>query len=157
MEENKKQKKAWVIAADMGYGHQRTAYPLRDMAFGGKVINANSYQGIPEKDKNFWQETRSLYEFISRFKRIPILGDFLFSILDRFQKIMSYYPKRDLSTPTFSLKNIFYFIKKGWGNDLIQRLEKNPLPLVSTFFTPAFMAEEFKYPIRFIAPSVMRI
>ena len=45
-----KQDKAWVVAVDMGYGHQRTAYPLRDMAFGGKVLNANSYQGIPEKD-----------------------------------------------------------------------------------------------------------
>ena len=45
-----------------------------------------------------------------------------------------------------SLKNILYFIKKGWGKDLIERLEKNPLSLVSTFFTPAFMADELKYP-----------
>ncbi|MGA2417865.1 MAG: hypothetical protein ABSF55_01315 [Candidatus Staskawiczbacteria bacterium] len=144
--ETKNQKKAWVIAADMGYGHQRTAYPLRDIAFGGKVINANSYEGIPIKDKRFWQQTRSLYEFISRFKRIPVLGDFMFSILDRFQKIMSYYPERDLSTPNITLRNIFYFIKRGWGKDLIERLKKNSLPLVSTFFTPAFMAEELKYP-----------
>jgi hypothetical protein len=141
-----KYKKVWVIAADMGYGHQRTAYPLRDIAFGGKVINANSYQGIPKKDKRFWQQTRSLYEFISRFKKIPILGSFAFSILDRFQKIMTYYPRRDLSRPDFSLKNIFRFIRRGWGRDLIERLGKNPLPIVSTFFTPAFMAEEFKYP-----------
>ena len=123
-EKYKKEKKAWVIAADMGYGHQRTAYPLRDIAFSGRVINANSYDGIPLKDKNFWGKTRSLYEFISRFKRIPVLGDFLFSVLDRFQKILSYYPKRDLSMPTISLKNIFYFIKGGWGKDLIERLKK---------------------------------
>ena len=32
------------------------------------------------------------------------------------------------------------------GEDLIERFKKNPLPIVSTFFTPAFMAEEFKYP-----------
>ena len=49
-----KQNKVWVVAADMGYGHQRTAYPLRDIAFGGKVICANSYTGIPKKDKRFW-------------------------------------------------------------------------------------------------------
>ena len=55
-----KQHKAWVVAADMGYGHQRTAYPLRDIAFGGKVINANSYNGIPKKDKNFGSK-RGLY------------------------------------------------------------------------------------------------
>lgn len=138
--------KAWVIAADMGYGHQRTAYPLKDIAFGGKVINANNYGGIPAKDKRFWHQTRILYEFVSRFKRVPFLGGMIFSIMDRFQKILTYYPKRDLSRPTFSLKNIFHFIKRGWGNDLIERLKKNPMPIISTFFTPAFMAEELKYP-----------
>ena len=149
MEKDKKpssQKKAWVIAANMGYGHQRTAYPLKDMAFGGEVICANSYQGIPKKDKRFWEQTRAIYEFISRLKMIPILGNLAFSILDRFQKILTYYPKRDLSRPDFALKNVFHFIKKGWGKDLIERLRKNPLPLVSTFFTPAFMAEAVNYP-----------
>jgi hypothetical protein len=141
-----KNKKAWVIAADMGYGHQRTAYPLKDISFGSRIINANSYDGIPIKDKRFWHQTRSLYEFISRFKRIPVVGNFLFSILDRFQKILNYYPKRDLSMPNINLRNIFYFIKSGWGTDLISRLKKNPLPIVSTFFTPAFMAEESDYP-----------
>ena len=71
-------KKAWVVAVDMGYGHQRTAYPLKDIAFGGKTINANNYEGIPEKDKKLWQQSRSFYEFVSRFKRIPIIGEFLF-------------------------------------------------------------------------------
>lgn len=144
--ENTTNKKAWVVAADMGYGHQRTAYPLREIAFGGKVINANSYDEIPEKDKRVWKTTRALYEFISRFKRIPVVGEMVFSILDKFQRILSYYPKRDLSGPDLNVKSLFAFIKKGWGKDLILRFEKNPLPIISTFFTPAFMAEEFKYP-----------
>jgi hypothetical protein len=142
----KNNKKAWVVSASMGYGHQRTAYPLKDIAFGEKIIMANDYDGIPISDKNFWSRTRSLYEFISRFKRIPIIGDWVFSIMDKFQKILNYYPKRDLSHPIFSLKTIYSFIKKGWGKDLINRFKKNSLPLISTFFTPAFMAEEFKYP-----------
>jgi hypothetical protein len=146
MNTEKQTKKVWVVAADMGYGHQRTAYPLRDIAFGGKVINANSYQGIPAKDKKTWSQTRFLYELISRMKNIPILGTTSFAIMDKFQKIMTYYPKRDLSKPDFSLKNIFYFIKRGWGKDLIERLEKNPVPIISTFFTPAFMAETLNYP-----------
>ena len=90
MEEKKQSKKAWVVAADMGYGHQRTAYPLRDIAFGGKVINANSYEGIPAKDKKFWGQTRYFYELISRMKNFPILGTTAFAIMDRFQKIMMY-------------------------------------------------------------------
>ena len=42
MEQNNSvsEKKAWVVAVDMGYGHQRTAYPLRDVAFGSRVITA---------------------------------------------------------------------------------------------------------------------
>ncbi|MBI1866657.1 MAG: hypothetical protein HY005_01480 [Candidatus Staskawiczbacteria bacterium] len=140
------QRRAWVVAADMGYGHQRTAYPLRDLAFSGKVINANSYDGIPEKDRRFWHATKSLYEFISRFKRIPLIGNIIFSFLDKFQRILSYYPKRDLSRPDSNIKVIFSFIKKGWGEDLILRFKKNHLPIISTFFTPAFMAEHFQYP-----------
>ena len=146
MNAEEKTKKVWVVAADMGYGHQRTAYPLREVAFLGKVINANNYEGIPQKDKDFWVQTRTLYESISRFKKIPLLGNLMFYFMDKFQKILTYYPKRDLSRPTFSLKNIYYFIKRGWGKDLIERLKKNPLPILTTFFTPAFMAEELGYP-----------
>jgi len=145
MATKKKNMEAWVVAVDMGYGHQRTAYPLRDIAFGNKIINANSYDGIPKKDKRIWQQTRYLYELVSRLKRIPVIGDISFFILDKFQKILTYYPVRDLSKPNFSLKNIFYLIKKGWGKDLIERFKKNPLPIVTTFFTSAFMAEQSNY------------
>lgn len=140
------EKKAWVVAVDMGYGHQRTAYPLRDLAPGKKVINANNYRGIIKKDKRFWHVIRSSYEFISRIRRIPIIGLSIFLFFDSFQKIMGYYPKRDLSKSSFTGKRIFSFIKKGWGRDLIEKLKKNPLPMVVTFFTQAFMAEEFNYP-----------
>lgn len=145
-EMNSKKGVAWVVAVDMGYGHQRTAYTLRDIAPNGRVININNYKGIPQKDKRIWKSAQSFYEFVSRFKRIPIIGNLIFSILNRFQEILIYYPKRDMSSPNFSLSNIFYFIKKGWGSDLIEKLKSNPLPLITTFFTPAFMAEEFNYP-----------
>lgn len=141
---------AWVISVNMGYGHQRTAEPLRDLALEGEIINANDYSGISKKEKALWEGTRSFYEFISRFKRIPLIGNLVFSIFDYFQKILVFYPKRDLSEPNFTLKNIYSSIKKGWGKDLILRLSsgqvEKPLPLISTFFTSAFMAEYFKYP-----------
>src|SRR3989344_2036066 len=139
-------KKAWVVAVDMGYGHQRTAYPLRDIASPGKIISANHYKGIPQKDKEIWQKTRSSYEFISRFRRIPIIGLAIFLFFDSFQKILGYYPRRDLSGSNFGGRIIFRYIKKGWGKDFIEQLKRNPLPLVTTFFIPAFMAEEFNYP-----------
>jgi UDP-N-acetylglucosamine:LPS N-acetylglucosamine transferase len=79
-------------------------------------------------------------------KNIPILGTTSFAIMDELQKIMTYYPKRDMSRPTFMLKNNYKSIDKGLGTDLIDRLKKNPLPIVSTFFMPAFLAEEHNYP-----------
>lgn len=142
--------KAWVVAVSMGYGHQRTAYPLRPLAPEGKVLNANDYPGIPEKDRKIWERSRSFYEFISRMKRLPIVGEAAFAIFDKFQEILSYYPKRDLSGPNIQLKQMYSLIKKGWGKHLILRLGSGqvgkPLPLISTFFIPAFMAEFFEYP-----------
>ena len=151
--------KAWVISVNMGYGHQRTAYPLKDLAPEGKIINANDYEGIPKKDRKIWESTRRGYEFISRFKRTSLIGNLVFSIYDRFQKILEFYPKRDLSQPNFTLRQIYSTFKKGWGEDLILRLRSSteahskssgqvekPLPLISTFFMPAFMAEFFEYP-----------
>ncbi len=148
-----KLKKAWVIAVDMGYGHQRTAYPLRNFAFDNRIINANNYKGIPEKDRNIWETTKGFYEFISRFKKIPVIGEAAFWVYDKFQKIPSFYPKRDLSKPIFSLRKTFSLIKNGWGKDLIERITpplagqgQKPLPLITTFFIPVFMAEVFQYP-----------
>ncbi len=145
-------KDAWIIAVNMGYGHQRTAHPLRDLAFEGKIINANSYEGIPEKDKTIWESMRRSYEILSRFSRIPLIGKAAFSIYDQFQKILGFYPKRDLSKPNFALKQIYSLLKKGWGKDLVEKLKikneklKINLPIISTFFIPAFMAEFFNYP-----------
>ena len=139
---------AWVISVNMGYGHQRTAYPLRNLAPDGKVINANSYQGIPERDKKIWETTRNSYEFISRFQRFPLVGKTAFLIYDQFQKILTFYPIRDLSKPNFVLKQIYSSLKKGWGRGFIEKLksQNEKLPIISTFFTPAFMAEFFNYP-----------
>ena len=142
----KRNKKAWVVSVNMGYGHQRSAYPLRDFAYKGEIINANDYKGIPEKDKKIWESSRGFYEFVSRFKRIPLIGSFIFNTYNKFQTIPSFYPRRDLSRPTFGLKTMYSLMDKGWGKHLIEELSKKPMPLISTFFTTAFMAEQFGYP-----------
>jgi len=141
-------KKICLISVNMGYGHQRTAYPLKSLATEGKIINANDYPGIPKKDRETWETARRFYEFISKFKRVPLVGEFGFFIFDQFQRIISFYPKRDLSKPNFQLKQIFSLIKRGWGRDLIAKckMQNAKLPFISTFFTPAFMAEYFNYP-----------
>lgn len=138
--------KAWVVAVDMGYGHQRTAYALKEIAYQG-IINANSYPGIPREDRKIWRQTRKFYEIISRFKQVPIIGDWIFDLYDKFQTIPKFYPKRDLSKPNLQIREVMGLIcKKNWGRHLINQLGKKPLPLVTTFFATALMAEIFNYP-----------
>ena len=139
-------KKSWVVAVDMGYGHQRAAYPLRHLAFGGEVINTNNYQGMPKKDKELWQKMTAGFEFISRFKKVPLIGKAFFSFFDHIQRILAFYPRRDLSRPNIQLKQILCPVKKGLGRHLIKKLSENPLPFIGTFFTAVYMAEEFNYP-----------
>jgi hypothetical protein len=139
--------KAYVIAVDMGYGHQRAAHPLEELAHGGAIINANTYTGVPAHDKKVWRDSRKAYEFISRFKKVPLVGEFAFDMYDKLQEIPAFYPKRDLSAPSIQLRAIYRMIKKNdWGKHLFEKLAKKPLPIVTTFFITAFMAEVWNYP-----------
>ena len=85
--------KFWLISVNMGYGHQRTAFPLRN--FAKEWIQANDYEGIPKRDRKIWEWSRRGYEFISRFKKVPLIGEFAFSVFDFFQRIYYFYPKRE--------------------------------------------------------------
>lgn len=140
-------KKAWVVSVEMGYGHERAAWGLKELAYGDPII-ANRYPGIPARDKNWWTKSRQIYETISRFKAVPIIGEALFEVMDKLQSIPSFYPRRDLSQPNLQLQQIYAMVRKGMGRHLINRLadrNKN-LPIVTTFFQVAFTAEEFGYP-----------
>ncbi len=145
-EKTKTHPKAWVLSVDMGYGHQRAAYPLRYLAE-GDILNANNYPGIPAQDRKIWRNSRKFYEFISRFKQVPLIGEEVFELYDTLQSIPPFYPRRDLSRPTLQVTQIMSLIRKSdWGKHLFDKLSKKPLPLICTFFIPAFMAEYFEYP-----------
>ena len=146
IKETSQKGKVWIVDVSMGYGHQRTAYPLRKIALNKKIIHANDYKGMPKRDRETWETGKGFYEFISRFKKVPLVGKTSFAIFDSFQKIFSFYPKKKLLKPSLQLRAEIKKIKTGWGRDLIRRLSKKPFPLISTFFSPAYMAEAFDYP-----------
>jgi hypothetical protein len=139
------QRKAWVVDVNMGYGHSRAAFALRDLS-GGEVLSANDYKGIPAEDRKVWRDSRTLYETISRLKPVPIVGPFMFELMDRLQEIPLFYPRRDLSVPNLQLKQIYRMMKKGWGKHLIEKMSEDPVPLVTTFFGTAFFADYHGYP-----------
>ncbi len=137
---------AHVVSVNMGYGHERAAYGLRDLAL-EDIVTANNYPGIPNRDKVLWNDSRKLYEAVSRLQPLPFIGDAIFEIMDRFQRIEPFYPRRDLSKPNIQVTQTYRLIEKlGLGKDLIERLSKKPLPLICTFFIPAFAAEVYDYP-----------
>jgi len=137
--------KAWVVSVNMGYGHERAAFGIEDLAY-GDIITANNYPGIPESEKKQWLASRKLYEQISRLQPLPVIGPLAFGAMDRLQKIPDFYPRRDLSRPSLQLRQIYGAIHHGLGKHLVEKLSKRKLPIVSTFFLPAFAAEEYGYP-----------
>ncbi|MBD3251086.1 hypothetical protein GF380_01265 [Candidatus Uhrbacteria bacterium] len=137
---------AWVVSADMGYGHDRAAHALEELAY-GEFITSNNYKGIPASDKKLWRETRELYEALSRLKPIPILGHLLFEAMDRFQEIPKFYPRRDLSKPSLQLRTAYRFLKRGLLKHLTETLqEKRRLPAICTFPLSAIALEYHGYP-----------
>ncbi|MCC6028979.1 MAG: hypothetical protein LM591_02435 [Candidatus Korarchaeum sp.] len=134
---------SYAVYSMMGYGHFRAAYPLRDFS---ELIRADSYEGIPKKDKIIWSILSSGYSGITRSIELPIIGKLSFLTFDYFQRVPSFYPRRDLSRPNLALLIIYGLLKVGFGRDLIKRLSREPLPLISTYFIPAFMAEHYDYP-----------
>ncbi|MCD4704944.1 hypothetical protein K8R66_02605 [bacterium] len=141
---SRQNKKMYVVSVDMGYGHQRASYPLIANAEGG-VINANQYKGISRWEEKSWNGGRKWYEIISRFKNSLIIGKLAFAIMDHYQKIEPFYPRRDLSKNSPQQKWFYKQVEKGLGKNLIEELNKDPLPYLTTFFAPAYSAEYNNY------------
>ncbi len=139
-------KKAWVVTADMGLGHQRAAYPLSDIADEG-VLTIGASSVTSEKEKKLWDRLLGTYEFASRLRKVPLIGKPIFRIIDKLQEIKPYYPKRDLSKPDYPGKMMNNLAAKGLGKDLLDKCKQKPAnPFISTFYTPGYSAVHQKYP-----------
>ena len=50
-------RKAWVVSVEMGYGHQRAASPLSEIAC-ERIITANSDKWVSQKDRRVWNHAK---------------------------------------------------------------------------------------------------
>jgi hypothetical protein len=137
--------KAWVVSVSMGYGHLRAAYPLHGLAK-DHYFFADDYEGMPESDRNVWRNSRKFYEIVSRFRVVPLIGKPVFSILDRWQSLSPFYPQRDLSKPTFQVREAYSFFKHGFMKHFVAKISAEPMPLVTSFFYVAQAAEYHGFP-----------
>lgn len=130
-------KRAWVLTIDMGYGHQRAAYPLKDIAH-ERIISINTDPMISERERKSWLRAQRSYEWVSRMKDFPLIGGLIFGIFDWVQSIAPLFPLRDLSKPTYWTRLIRFSIKRrGLCKEIANTISNTRMPLITTFPTIA--------------------
>jgi hypothetical protein len=134
------ERRAWVVTADMGLGHQRAAHTLSHLAEGG-VLLAGSPEATDQEEARFWRRLSWSYEVLSRTKSIPVVGLALFGVLDQLLRIPPFYPLRDLSHPSFNNYLVDHLVRQGLGKSLLEKLRTQALPMISTFYAPALVAD----------------
>src|SRR6187397_2441282 len=132
---------AWVVSVDMGYGHQRAAYPFRDIAF-ERVITANTDSCVAPEERRLWEKFQGLYEGVSRAHNIPLVGPMLWKAYDHFQAIQPHYPLDDLSKPTIGSMRLQRLVRRGFGASVTEYTRKREdLPILTTFYAVALAAD----------------
>ncbi len=133
--------KAWVVSADMGYGHQRAVYPLRDIAE-ERVITVGSSEAISKSEQKLWKRLLNAYEFFSRAKGVPVVGPPFFSMLDSMMRIPSFYPMRNLSNTTFQVNLLESLIEKGLCKGMLEKTSTKNIPIITSFYASAIAADK---------------
>ncbi len=131
---------AWVVAADMGYGHQRAVYPLRGIAEEG-IIVVGKNDAASNTERQLWTRLLAAYGAISRARGIPVIGKQIFQMLDALLHIPSFYPSRNLSRPTFQVELLSSLIRQGLCAGMLEHVADTHLPIVTSFFAPAIAAD----------------
>lgn len=133
--------KAWVVSADMGYGHQRAVYPLKNISEEG-IITVGSSESISKAEQKLWKRMLNAYEFFSRAKGVPVVGPPVFSMLDSMMRIPSFYPMRNLSNTTFQVNLLESLIEKGLGKGMLEKISTQNLPMITSFYASAIAADK---------------
>lgn len=134
--------KAWIVSATMGYGHHRAVIPLKELAEEG-IIKVGSDISANKNEEKLWARVLGVYEFISRAKGIPLIGNPIFNLLETFLHIPSYYPMRDLSNSTFQVNMLRSNINKGLCAGMLEKVKNKNLPIVTSFYAPAIAADMY--------------
>ena len=133
---------AWVVAVDMGYGHQRAAFPFRDIAV-ERIMTANTDDAVGPRERRLWESLQGFYEGVSRANNIPVIGPWIWRAYDYFQAIHPHYPFKDLSKPSLGSSRLHRLIGRGFGKGITDYTRKREdLPFLSTFYAVALAADQ---------------
>jgi hypothetical protein len=129
-----------VVAVEMGYGHLRAARPLAD-ALHQRVLHVDRAPLAGAEEQRLWARVRRGYEWISRVSQIPLAGGPLRLALDRMTSIPRLHPYRDLSAPTHGVVTLDRLVRQNLGQGLVEELRRTGAPLLTTFYSPAIVAD----------------
>jgi hypothetical protein len=132
--------KPLVVAVDMGYGHLRAAAPLAE-ALGTTVVQVDRAPVVAPGEERLWRRVRTAYELVSRLSQIPVVGAPLRAFLDRLTDIPRLHPYRDLSAPTRGVLTLERLMRRSLGQGLVETLRRTGAPLLTTFYSPAIVAD----------------
>ena len=136
--------KVAVVAIEMGYGHLRPARSLgRELNV--EIMHTDRPPLADAEEQRRWQSTRRLYESMSRVSGIPWLGPPLRGVLNSITDIPNLYPFRDLSGATLGVKLLERAARQGLGRSIVAYLQKHDLALLTTFYSPAVLADFHGY------------
>jgi hypothetical protein len=128
----------------MGYGHLRAAAPLAER-LATDVLHADRLPLADVEEQRLWARARMLYEGASRLSSVSAGGP-LRVLLDALTYIAPLHPYRDLSAPNAATRALDLFARRGLGRGLIERMRGSGEALVTTFFTPAVLADRAGLP-----------
>ena len=134
--------KAWIVTVDMGLGHQRAVYPLTSLAEGGLITLGGAGAGLAQdREARLWGRRQSTYERVSRLLAVPLIGRPLFGLMDTLMEIPPYYPRRDLSRPTFQVRLMRSFVDRGLCRSMLETVAGKILPMITSYPAPAIAAD----------------
>jgi hypothetical protein len=136
--------RAAVVAINMGYGHQRAARSVATL-LGGEVLHADQPPLADREEQARWARIRRVYENVSRISSMPWVGPPFRLALNSITNIAPLYPFRDLSTPTLPVSLLERSARQGLGRSMVAYLEEHDLPLLTTFYSPAVLADYHGY------------
>jgi hypothetical protein len=136
--------RAAIVAIDMGYGHLRPARSLANL-LGGEVLHADRAPLADAEEQRRWATIRRVYEGMSRVSSLPFVGAPLRTLLNTATHIPHLHPFRDLSSRTLGVKALERSGREGLGQTMVAYLQERDLTLVSTFYSPAVLADYHGY------------
>jgi len=133
-----------VVAADMGYGHLRAAWPLAE-ALGTHISQVDQPPIVAPGEERLWRRVRHTYEAVSRLSQIPLVGAPLRLFLDSLTDIPHLHPYRDLSAPTQGVLTLDRLVRRSLGQGMLARLAEQRVPLLTPVYSPALVADRAGY------------